>query len=548
MPGRHGARAALLAVLLVAALAPRARAVDPDFRIYDDQFPLTPLNRLILGLNAGMVPISSLTAEGYANAAEMEAGTTWDFRGLTGTLRALQEAPVDGTWTCYIPENSDIPDRPCGFDRPENDILLVQDDAETGSRDTLAIDYDGAGTYFLRAWAIDQGAPPPAGEEELRLCFWPDGDRKEVPFVVFPNVEGTRHYITGTDPPWGSATFECSSLGSPVGVTQGQPCGSGAGLSAVLTDGDGTNGRVTGRIANPGTVTLPSGHVLDAMMVEILASFRAVLNPFCIPTGNRNRQYLLLWFVPEYGPIIQVRSESDQAPDLTQWTTASSTVVGYGLMPPLTIVADSVGPGSITVSWDPGLVPDVADAFEVHWGTQSGHVVAPTDSSGPLPAALGNSYTIRGLLPETDYWVSVSSLASYTDPYSGLTTEYQSIVLPTSIGADIDGDGGQDTSYPPEVMARTLAPGPEELTINRQVALGSGAPVPPIADVFDPACALGVFRLCADEVVPGPLDGTLLTGEASPAGSAGVWYYEHSDAGWTMMLAKQGADLLFSAN
>ena len=165
----------VLAALVLLSLAPAAGAVDPNFRIYDDQFPLQPLDRLILGLNAGMVPISSLTAEGYPSAAAMEAGTTWDFRGLTGTRRALQEAPVDGTWTCYIPESGDIPDRPCGFDRPENDILLVQDDLETGSRDTLAIDYDGAGTYYLRVtdfcqWLVDnEGMSCPAGSAPITI-------------------------------------------------------------------------------------------------------------------------------------------------------------------------------------------------------------------------------------------------------------------------------------------------------------------------------------------------------------------------------------------
>jgi hypothetical protein len=527
--------------------------VDPNFRISDDQFPLTPLTRLVMGLNAGMVPISSLTAEGYANAAAMEAGTTWDFRGLTGTVRVLQEGPVTDQFSCYIPENGDIPDRPCGFDLPGNDILLLQDDLETGARDVLAIDYDDAGTYFLRAWAIDEGwstaGPDPDPDDELRLCFSPDGDRKAVPFVRFANDDGMGgHYITGTDPPWASETFECSLSGSPFGVAQEQPCGAGGGVFAVLTDGDGTNGRVSGRIANPGTVTLPSGHVLDALMVEILASFRAVINPLCIPTGNRNRQYLLIWFVPEYGPIIQIRSDSDQDPDLSGWTIASSTVVGYGLLPPLTIVADSVGPSTATVTWEPGLVPDAAEAYEVHWGTVSGHVAAPANSSGPLPAALGNTYTVTGLLPETDYWISVSSRRTYTDPYMGVVTDYQSIVLPTSIGADVDGDGEQDVSYPPEVMVTTLEAAAEELAINRQVGLDTGAPVPPLADVFDPACTAGVFTICADEFVPGPLDGMRLSGELVLSGSDGLRFYEHSDGSRTMKLAKRGNDLLLTAN
>ena len=542
-------RAPILCLLAALLAAPSALAVDPNFRIHADEFPLDPLSRLLLGLNVPETPFATLFAEGYTNAVEVEAATTWDFRGATGPARVLQVAPVDGAWTCYIPESGNIPDRPCGFDRPENDILLVQDGIDTGSRDVLAIDFDGTGTFYLRAWAVDEGGTPATGDEELRLCFWPDGDRKEVPFIVFPNDDGMgRRYLQGGDPPWGSATFDCSSLGSPIGVTQDAPCGTAGGLNAVLTDGDGTNGRVTGRVTSAGTVTLPSGHVLDSLLVEILASFQAVLNPFCIPTGERNRQYLLVWLVPEYGPLIQVRSVGDQPPDLTTWTQTNSTVIGTGLLPPLSLTPGAVTASTIDVSWDPGLLPGDADGFKVYWGTESGHVTAPPNSSPVLDAASGNSWTIPGLLPETTYFVSVTSIRSYTDPISGVTTQYESIVLPTSVGADVDGDGVQDTSYPPEIMATTAVGGPAELAINRQVVLAPPGPTPPVADQFDPGCLEAPFTLCPDERVAGALEGLTLAGEAAPAGPASLWFYEHSDPVTAMKVERQGDDLVFHAN
>ena len=184
----------------------------------------------------------------------------------------------------------------------------------------------------------------------------------------------------------------------------------------------------------------------------------------------------------------------------------------------------------------------------MHWGIESGHLTVPPNSSGPLAAALGNSYTVRGLLPETSYWISVTSRKSYTDPVSGVTTDYESIALPKSIGADVDGDGVQDSSYPPEVMATTTEPAFAELTINRRVALGTRVPVPPLATVFDPACVASVFRLCADETIPGPVDGMSIAAEARVTGGDKLWFYEHSDPTQIMKLSKQGMTLLFASN
>jgi hypothetical protein len=288
--------------------------------------------------------------------------------------------------------------------------------------------------------------------------------------------------------------------------------------------------------------------VLDSLLVEILASFGAVLPDVCIGTGERNRQYLLVWLVPEYGPLIQIRSEGDQPPDLTTWTQTNSTVIGTGLLPPLSVSVGAVGGSSIEVSWDPGLRPGDADGFKVYWGTESGAVTPPPNQSPVLDAALGNSWTITGLDPETEYFISVTSVRSYTDPVSGVTTQYESIALPTSIGADVDGDGLRDTSYPPEVSASTIMAGPAELAINRQVALTASGPMPPVGDQFDPGCRLPPFTLCPDERVLGDLEGLSLVGEAAAGGTSALWLYEHSDPVSTLRVERAGDDLVFHSN
>jgi hypothetical protein len=543
----HVARQAL-GLAVAALLAAPAAAVEPGLRIHADEFPLTPLTRVVVGMDAGAVPISSLTtAPSYPNGAALEAGTVWDFSGVTGGDVVVQTAPVAPGWSCYVPEAGlAIPDLPCGFDQPENDLLLALETVDTDGRDVAAIDFDGVGTYFLRAWAIDEGDTPATGEQELRLCLQPRTGRPEVPFLVFPNVDGARRYMAAGDPQWMSDEFDCST-GFPIVATLGAPCGTAGGQSALLQRDAGSLGRFTGRVAGAGTVTLPSGHVLDTLLVEFLASFNAAAFPPLCFDGGRTRQYQLLWLLPGYGPIVQVRSTDDQNPDLTTWTTTSSTVIGYGLLPPLTVRVDSVTSTTMTVSWDPGRVTRFIDGYEVQWGTQSGATGPLPNRSAVLPAAAGTSFTITGLSPDTSYFVSVATVRSYMDPRARVTTEYRSLSLPETVGADVDGDGTRDTSYPPEASARTSVAGPADLAVNRSVRLLPAGPTPPVASAFAAGCRVPPHALCAEETVPGALDGLVLMGEAARTGVPSLRFYEHSDAVDTMKLRRAGDDLVFSS-
>jgi hypothetical protein len=105
----------------------------------------------------------------------------------------------------------------------------------------------------------------------------------------------------------------------------------------------------------------------------------------------------------------------------------------------------------------------------------------------------------------------VTSKSSYTDPVSNVTTEYRSVALPKSIGADIDGDGTRDTSYPPEVSATTGEP--SGLLRNW---VDSVRPVtPPLEEVLplDPVADLHVFGFASGEEDP---DGAVLGDTGRP--------------------------------
>src|SRR6185369_15624809 len=105
-------------------------------------------------------------------------------------------------------------------------------------------------------------------------------------------------------------------------VSSGSPCpGFAGGVSASFDEDNGALGRATGRCVRAGSLTLPSGHVVDSLLVELLASFN--LDALCFFPGGTIRLYQLMWLVPHYGVIAQASSGQDTA-SLATWTTAES--------------------------------------------------------------------------------------------------------------------------------------------------------------------------------------------------------------------------------
>lgn len=87
---------------------------------------------------------------------------------------------------------------------------------------------------------------------------------------------------------------------------------------------------------------------------------------------------------------------------------------------------------------------------------------------------------------------------------------------------------------------------PAALHVNRAPALGAAGAVPAVGTTFDAACAVAPHRLCAEEVVPGALDGMTLIGEASARGRPALWLYQHSGGTDVMTVRRAGGDLVFA--
>jgi len=418
----------IVAVVCAAwALACPAVAVEPGFQVCVDQFPLTPLQRIVYGVDAGSARLDDLTAEGYRNAAALEAGNTWDFSGVTGGVDILQMAPVSPAWSCSVAG------RCGGFGR--SDVMLVEDDGSSGNRTVTALDHDGSGTIYARVMVFSDGAA-----DQVQVCF-----ESSVGFIRF---QSPGLCLAEGDPAW-STGLDCDKS-----ATMDDPCGRDDPAA-------GLDGTFSGRAARAGTLWLPSGHVVDSVLVRVHASVeaQALLFGLCTVAVEEMRQYMLFWLVPHYGPLVQMTSPSGST-DLS-WETTNSTTIGFGLLPPLAIQVTDVGADTITVSWDPGADTRFIDEYVVHWGEEPGALTPPpfdSEWAGDTIPAGRTDYTIRGLSPGT-WYVSVTAKSRYTDPVSGVETEYRSIALPLTIGADIDGDGVRDTSYPPETSAEVTGAG-----------------------------------------------------------------------------------------
>lgn len=485
---RHPLRHLVASLVLAVVAAGDAAAVEPGFEVCAAQFPIAPpLELVITATNAGSVRLDAITAEGYLDAAALEAGSTWDFSGLTGDDRVLQIAPVDSLWSCSVPN--------CGR-MSRADALLVQDNYPGPTRDVNAISYNGSDRILLHAQVSGENEP-----DELRVCFETD-----VTFMQFPRAGDC---MAEADAAW-STGLSCDEA-----VTQDNPCGT-AGAAA------GLNGVIDGIATKNGTLTLPSRHIVDAVLVRTYANFDAdaLLFGACVATVETLQQYLMMWVVPEYGPLVQLSSPGGDT-DLS-WQSTGSTTVGYGLLPPVDAWIDSVTDTEIALSWDPGTFPGSygPDSFYVNWGTIQGN---PDLVSATIPAT-DTTYTVTGLAPGTDYCVSVTAGLTYTDPVAGVATEYRSIELPVTIGADIDGDGARDTSYPVELCVTTTGTvGPIDLL--RHDGLKSDLPLTTAAHLYLPSFTPG--NLDPDTVVLN--DGKL-------------WWY-----GWAtnrpVMLVKNGNQL-----
>ncbi len=437
----HLVRLAPLALLV--AVASPSRAVQPNLRLYSDEWIAPPLQSVLAGINAEGKALSTLTSPGAANAAALEALSSWNFTPmatLSGTTDSVTlQAPVSSAWTCYLPDSSH-----CGFDWPGNQILTTRTGKAGGvaTRNVGASEYDAdRGLLLVRASVSDEG-----GDNEVRLCLDPNQSRPEIALAAFPHVDGNRRYLTSGDPAWSSPQLNCSPI-----MVFGGDCGV-AGATAYLGSGTGTTGLQTSRIVKAGTITLPSGHVVDGFLLEsfVSATAKVATCPLALVTKTI-RQWTLTWVVPGLGVVASISSDDDVA-SLTAFTTAKSTFVAFGLLPPLSMTVGDIGGDRVKLSWTPGSITRFVDSWQINWLPEGSN--DPPSTSAPIPVGT-TSMLLTGLDPGTTYRIWITARRTYTDPFSHVQATYTSLSLPQATGADANGDGTQETSYPPAATITT---------------------------------------------------------------------------------------------
>jgi len=220
----------------------------------------------------------------------------------------------------------------------------------------------------------------------------------------------------------------------------------------------------------------------------------------CGAVLDRVRTLVYYWQVPHLGSVALLRSPKTVAytsaeitagatTPCTNVTTLDYTNIAFGLFPPVSITAGTSTDTSVQISWNPGNDTHRISGYKIYWDTDSGsaspYAFNSVANAGQVAFA-GTSATISGLTPGTTYYVTVTSLSSYTDPSSSINTTYESITYPTTVSGD------PAFSYPVEVQKATTGGGCTPVASITGVTVGKAAPNvrvcwTPTAD----ACAVG---------------------------------------------------------
>jgi hypothetical protein len=456
-----------------AAVVEEVIAGAADLRIYADQLYRGTFVDVKYGYDRGpgTTPQSLVPNPGIANACDLVNLSTWDFSGVnSGTQTATTEVPSVPAESCNTAR--------CGYqgypaggglqapllERLDRNLTgTVRKDNQVVQREDRAGDV----TIWLRAGTQNENVGGLFGTGESRFCFVDEvgKPREEVPLWRFAHQDAQGWYAQTGDawssnpivPPACRETFYTLVCGvdmDPIFTPNqlwGSSCSSGSQTYA---------GAQLGKIVKTGVVITPSGHTLNAAVVRNSTEFCVYGDNMCGSLFDRVRTVVYYWQVPYLGSVALIRGpkrvdfaagEVGESP-CTNFTSLDFTDMAYGLYPPLSISTGAITDTTVALSWNPGNDTHRIDGYKVYWDTDPGASTNYAFNSVTHPgqaSIVGTTATISGLTPGTAYYVTVTSLSSFTDPSSSVTTQYESIRYPTTVSGD------PSFSYPVEVTATT---------------------------------------------------------------------------------------------
>ena len=473
-----------------------------DLRIYSTEIATGPYYDISYGWDRGKgTAVSALTTPGYATAGELVAVSYWDFSGnTTGTEVSESQSEITAAETCNLNR--------CGYTGAAGWSLQRTDKSFDNTanlrKDNQSVQFDTSDPtkriLWLRAGRQNEGKTGAFGTGETGYCFTTDGSgtRTPVPLYLFGHQDAKGFYFVPGDE-WAGGPFNCEQN------VFNQTCGAPNLFDKLYTKACGTHsGKQGAGAVKNGVVKLPSGHTFNAMLVKVYADFCVYSIAGCsaLFKADEVRTLNYQWMVPHLGTVARIRS-GQNVPDESSWTTVDETNIKFGLYPPLSITVTGQTNSSITLSWDPGLLPGRINRYKVYWDTDSGSAGSYAFNSQSHPGQVsfnGTSATIGGLAPGTSYYVTVTALSDFRNPSTGVTRTYESLVYPTQVFGD------PDRVYPVEVLATTA---------------GGCTPTQEVQGLRITRLAGGTLRFCWNALADPCLAGYRILGSDDPTSATG---------------------------
>jgi len=326
---------------------------------------------------------------------------------------------------------------------------------------------------WLRAAIQNELEVGSLGEGETRICYADNGGttRTGVPLFRFVHADAQGSFMELGDR-W-IATFDCEqnifnhrcegSVNDPCNTFLCQQKSYGCSATCGTSGTQDFGGKQESEIVNEGTVTLPSGHTFDALVVRQNAEFCVSPSLFGCSIDVPVRTVIYMWQVPHLRTVVRLMSVQ-LACDTEELEFMAVTDFKFGLFPPREIQVTGTGADSVDLWWDPGLITDrigsVGGDYRIYWDTDSGSVDDYAFNSFTHPGQVsfaGTTAIVTGLTPGTPYYFTVTARSDYTDPGTCLydaceTTEYESLRYPEQLT-------GGPVAIPQEVGATPGAAG-----------------------------------------------------------------------------------------